>query len=125
MNSFVADLAPQLDFAGLNWCGSILALQRELGGTSRMPTMRPEMLLRLSRSMMRHTMTQTRNGQPLLQMTDRSDRVIKIEFLPSEKAAYDAIAKDVQKLWGTLVASNAVAQVSYNPGYILYAVVSS
>jgi hypothetical protein len=115
MGTTMADLAPQLEFVGENWAGSVRAMQTVLGGTSGRHSQgisfNTNLVHRLSRLVMRHTMTQTRNGRSLLELPQRHDRCIKVSFLPAEKLTYDAIAADVRKLWDSLVAKDAVAQV--------------
>ena len=115
MGNSIADLASQINFAGLNWCSNLRQLQGTLGGTTHTQNAKSvpfsaALMYRFNRAAMRHTLNQKRNGLPLLQMTPRSDRVIKIDFLPQERAAYQAILKDVQAGWQFLVANDAVSR---------------
>ena len=112
MGTNIADMASQLEFLKLNWSGSVSALSNALGGTNGRSSagiaMQEATLYRLARSIMRHTTAQRRNGKSLLDLPGRTDRVIKIDFLPRERKAYDTIAADVRKVWAKLVKSEAV-----------------
>jgi len=115
MGTSIADLASQIEFAGLNWCPNIRQLQGSLGGATqsnhaRSISFSSALMYRFNRAAMRHTLNQKRNGLPLLQMTPRSDRVVKVEFLPQERAAYQAIWQDLQAGWQFLVANDAVSR---------------
>ena len=120
MGTNLVDIAPQLDFIGWGVDGKVGNVRELVNKFRHKPRRGPfydtdsfafldeKLLYQLHRRVMRHTMTQRRNGRSLLDLPPRRDRVIKISFLQDEKTAYDAIAGDVKIIWEKLVDQNAV-----------------
>ena len=112
----VGDLTSQLNFLGLNPHEDWPALKRTLQGHGRGRTRYTAttgvyddaLLYLIKHNLMRHTMTQRRNGELLLRMVKRTDRVINVTFTATERNAYDSLAKEVRAQYQKFVDANLV-----------------
>ena len=112
----VADIVTQMEFLGLNHTESTTLLRQKLGGTGGGKRRwdrhcRDDTLVyMLSNFMMRHTLTQERQGQKLLVMKAKHERVLKIPFEEAERKAYQALSTELRATYTTLVESGGVSR---------------